>query len=470
MRYFKIVLLTTFGSILSLVHAQDSSVVVVDSIEFEGNKKTKNRILLRELTFTKGDTIPLSMLNTTLEQNRLRLMNTNLFFTTKSNIKKWDGTHITILFTVRENWFLFPVPIFELADRNFNVWWKEQNRSFRRTNYGVRLTYNNATGHRDPFSGLIQLGYTPKYTLNYSLPYINKKQTIGLSFGYFSAVNREVGYKTDSNKLVFFKDTARFLQNRRAISAGLSYTPGLYANHYVSIGYSNNKVDTFVAQTLNQDFFLERKMRQRYWWMYYSFNYDKRDIRPYPLNGFVFNFYVQKNGFFKNDDVNSFDASVRFTKFTPLSTKWYIENTAKVKTALVRQYQPYNLMRGLGFGSDFIRGYEYYVSDALDYAYSKNSLKFQLFDKKLDWRKYALIKKYDYILEVPLKSYVTFNFDAGYTNNPYRKVSNTLTNRAIYGGGVGLDLIIYYNMVFRFEYSMNHLMERGLYFSYSGGF
>ena len=25
-----------------------------------------------------------------------------------------------------ENWYIFPIPKFELADRNFNVWWKEQ--------------------------------------------------------------------------------------------------------------------------------------------------------------------------------------------------------------------------------------------------------------------------------------------------------------------------------------------------------
>ena len=32
--------------------------VVIDSIAIEGNKKTKSRIMLRELTFTSGDSIP----------------------------------------------------------------------------------------------------------------------------------------------------------------------------------------------------------------------------------------------------------------------------------------------------------------------------------------------------------------------------------------------------------------------------
>ena len=71
---------------------------------------------------------------------------------------------------------------------------------------------------------------------------------------------------------------------------------------------------------------------------------------------------------------------------------------------------------------------------------------------------------------LPIKTYLTFNFDTGYVNNPYEKENNKLSNRQLYGGGVGLDIIAYYNMTWRFEYSMNHLGEKGLFFNYSVGF
>jgi outer membrane protein assembly factor BamA len=462
--FFTILLSTFYGS-------AQNAMVVIDSIHIEGNKKTKNRIMLRELTFLQGDSLPLSTMSAVLEQNTLRLMNTNLFLNAKMNIRKWTAdNHVVIDIKVKENWFIYPIPIFEIADRNFNVWWKEHKRDLSRTNYGMRFTFNNFTGRRDPISALVQLGYTPKYSFSYSQPFVNKKQTIGLSINYYNAVNREVGYTTDSNKIDFIKNPDKFLQRREATSVGMSYTPGFYTSHNFSIGYSRNRVDTAISNTLNPDYYLNNRSEQKYLWLVYSFSKDKRDIHPYPLNGYYFNVNVQKNGVFKKDDANALDVSIRYAQYISFSKKWSFETLLKGKTAFIRTKQPYTLIRGLGYGSDFIRGYEYYVVDGLDYAYSKNSLRFELLNKSYDLRKYA---RWDWMkswMELPLKSYLRVNFDAGYVHNPFDKATNKLSNRPIYGGGVGFDLVAYYNMIWRFEYSMNHLGEKGLYFSYSVGF
>lgn len=445
--------------------------VVIDSIHIEGNKKTKNRIMLRELTFSQGDSIPLSTMSAVLEQNTLRLMNTNLFLNAKMNIRNWTAdNHVVIDIKVTENWFIYPIPIFEIADRNFNVWWKEHKRDFSRTNYGMRFTFHNFTGRRDPISALVQLGYTPKYSFSYSQPFVNKKQTIGLSINYYNAVNREVGYSTDSNKIDFIKNPDKFLQKREATSLGISYSPGLYSSHNFSIGYSRNRVDTAIANTLNPDYYLNNRSIQKYLWLVYSFTQDKRDIRPYPLNGYYLNFYIQKNGVFKKDDANGLDVYVRYAQYFSFGKKWSFETLIKGKTEVIRSKQPYTLIRGLGYGSDFIRGYEYYVIDGLDYGYSKNSLRFELLNKTYDLRKYARWNWLKSWMEMPIKSYVRVNIDAGYVHNPFDKATNKLSNRALLGGGIGLDLVAYYNMIWRFEYSMNHLGEKGLYFSYSVGF
>ena len=445
--------------------------VVIDSIAIEGNRKTKSRIMLRELTFTSGDSIPLSMLTSVLEQNRLRLMNTNLFLNSKMNVKDWkENNHVTIQISVTENWFLYPIPIFEIADRNFNVWWKEHNHNLKRTNYGMRLTYNNLTGRRDPLSATVQMGYTPKYSFSYSLPYINKKQTIGVSASYSNAVNREVGFATDSNKISFFKDANKFLLRRAGFSVGMNYTPKLLTSVGVSFGYTSNKVDSFVVKKLNRDYYLDDRTSQRYFWLAAGFSYDNRDIKPYPMHGDYFNFIVNKTGLRPSDDVNALDVSSRYAHYFSFNSTLSLETILKGKTALIRQKQPYTNMRGLGFGSDFLRGYEYYVIDGLDYAYIKNSFRVRLIDKSLDLHKFIKWKFLQSWLELPLKSYVTFNFDTGFANNPFEKENNKLTNRQLFGGGIGLDIIAYYNMTWRFEYSMNHLGERGVFFNYSLGF
>jgi outer membrane protein assembly factor BamA len=449
----------------------DNVAVVIDSISIIGNKKTKRQIMLRELTFSKGDSLPLSTLSSVLEHNRLRLMNTNLFLKAKMNVKSWtENNHVVVQIDVTENWFLFPIPIFEIADRNFNVWWKEHNHTFKRVNYGLRLTYNNLTGRRDPLSALIQLGYTPKYSFSYSLPYINKKQTIGLSASYFNSGNREIGYATDSNKVAFFRDDTKFLLHRTGFNIGINHNPKLLTNFYASMGYSTNRIDSFVGKVLNRDYYLNGQIMQRYLYFSAGFSYDNRDIRPYPLHGNYFTFNFNKTGLLKSDNVNEFNVSAKLAHYFSFSPKLSLETIIKGKTAFVRSKQPYTQIRGLGYGSDNLRGYELYVVDGLDYAYSKNSFRVELINRSFDLSKRIKWKLLKNLVELPLKSYLTFNFDAGYVNNPFERETNKMSNRQLYGGGVGLDIIAYYNMTWRIEYSINHLGEKGLFFNYFVGF
>ncbi|MCB0664159.1 MAG: hypothetical protein KDC24_15545, partial [Saprospiraceae bacterium] len=53
--------------------------LIVDSICIEGNKKTKNKVILRELNVKPGDTIRVGSLEKDLDQCSFNLMNTGLF-------------------------------------------------------------------------------------------------------------------------------------------------------------------------------------------------------------------------------------------------------------------------------------------------------------------------------------------------------------------------------------------------------
>ncbi|MCB0565677.1 MAG: hypothetical protein KDD01_15005, partial [Phaeodactylibacter sp.] len=55
------------------------------------------------------------------------------------------------------------------------------------------------------------------------------------------------------------------------------------------------------------------------------------------------------------------------------------------------------------------------------------------------------------------------NNDLGYTNDPYTARLNPLSNRLLWGGGIGLDIVLYYDKVIQIEYSFNDLMENGLF-------
>jgi len=71
--------------------------------------------------------------------------------------------------------------------------------------------------------------------------------------------------------------------------------------------------------------------------------------------------------------------------------------------------------------------------------------------------------------ELPFRVYLTANFDFGYVKDRYYFENNTFVNRWLTGGGLGLDLVFYYNKLVRLEYSINHTGEKGIYLHFDAG-
>jgi outer membrane protein assembly factor BamA len=199
--------LTFLISNIAAANVDTLSFVSIKKITVDGNKRTKDRIIFRELNFVVGDTISLSYLTERLEFNRLQLMNTGLFTDVTMNIREWDQyNQVSIDIQVVEAFYIYPIPLFELADRNFNVWWIDYNHSFRRINYGMRFYHYNLTGRRDVLKAKVQLGFTRKFELEYSLPFIDRRQQWGLKTDFLLTRNRDVNYRTEEDKQVFFSN------------------------------------------------------------------------------------------------------------------------------------------------------------------------------------------------------------------------------------------------------------------------
>ncbi|MBL7837735.1 MAG: hypothetical protein JNM67_09475, partial [Bacteroidetes bacterium] len=113
----KSILVVFITFISSCLHAQTlDSVFKVEKIDIIGNRRTKSSIILRELTFAEGDTI--LNWNYHAEQSRKQLINLFLF----NEIKLSHDSGI-VKVIVTERWYLWPIPILDYADRNFNQWW-----------------------------------------------------------------------------------------------------------------------------------------------------------------------------------------------------------------------------------------------------------------------------------------------------------------------------------------------------------
>lgn len=441
---------------------------VIDTITLEGNHKTRPGFVLRELEFGRGDTLRISDLAQTLDRNALRLMNLSLFTSANIKVSDWKaGNHISLHIVVVESWYIYPVPIFSLADRNFNVWWNEFNRSLRRVNYGINWTQLNFTGRADQLKANLQFGYTNTYELSYNSPGINRGQTLGLQTYFSFNRAREVAVKTDGNKLVFRSNPDVWQIRRWYAGAGISWRPKLFAVHTLSLEYHQNQITDSLASEINPAFFGEGAKRQRHLSVVCNAAYDYRDIRPFPWRGHLAVLELRFNGLLPSDNLRLFRAKAEWHQYFPFSDKYSFEAIGKGRVTFPRRQLPYFNNQALGYGGDNVRGYEYYVADGLDFVLLKTTMRWKFLDRTLQLGKWMPMKAYK---GLPLKLFFSFHNDLGRSNDPYFAANNPLTNRWLWGYGLGLNVVVYYDKVAKLEWSRNDLGASGFFLQINTGF
>ncbi|MBL4654495.1 MAG: BamA/TamA family outer membrane protein, partial [Bacteroidia bacterium] len=292
--------------------SDEKKYVVVTNVSIEGNKITKDHIIFRELLFNKGDTILVEELNDKINSSEDNLKNTSSFNEVKVSAKNLGSDKITIRIKLEERWYTWPIPIFNLADRNFNEWWVNQNRDLSRVDYGLFFLRYNFRGRDEKLKAHIQLGYTERFAMTYEIPYINKKQTAGMAFFYSFSRGRELPYRTFNNKLEYFKEPDNYIL--REFYSGLKYLyrKEIHNKHRVELIYHNNSISNSVA-TLNPDYFLNGSVDQKYVPINYEYIRDYRQLKSYPLKGNYFEFEFEKTGLglFNDVDLWSFFANYR---------------------------------------------------------------------------------------------------------------------------------------------------------------
>src|SRR5688500_14131441 len=218
------------ATILLVLPDSFGQVVTIKSIEIRGLKKTREEIVHRELNMEVGDTLVQTELSETIERNRNNLLNLGLFNAVEINISEWDTerNEIEFVIEVRESWYIYAVPIVEIADRNFNVWWTTYNHDLKRLNLGARLDYLNFTGRNDKLKAKWQFGYTPKQEIEYRFPYLNKRQSLGVTMGLLHSINKEVSYESRNNQEEFIMLDERNLQDKVRALVKLQFRPTHY--------------------------------------------------------------------------------------------------------------------------------------------------------------------------------------------------------------------------------------------------
>jgi len=420
-------------------------------------------ILVAHLGAAQNIAVQQMLINSRFDKNKYQILSTGLFNTAILNLTNYKvgSGEADIEIALTENWYVYPVPIFELADRNFNVWWNEQQRSLDRLNYGVRLSHYNFTGNRDPLKLKFQFGYTRKFEIKYSYPYWMLNKKLGVAGSIFYADNKEIAYITQGNKTQFFKHPdERIMLSRFRVGPELKYRPGVNQFHSFRLEFHKNTVNEYVPQELNANYFRDGASSLSMIYLEYDFQIDKRKYTTYPRGGWLLFFNLKKEGIGIFKDVNNFNVEIGMEHHQAILPKFVMGNRIKAKTNLSRDVVVFANNTGLGWGPDIVSGYELYVMDGIDFFINKNRWSYRLFDNSIKTSK-LLPEQFE---KMSLSIYLRFNFDTAIVNEPTYIAGNNLNNRWIYGYGPALDFIAYNNFVFSFEYSYNDIGESGLFF------
>ena len=437
--------------------------IVVHDITVSGNRLTKERIILRELLVQAGDTVPGDQLYDRLERSRQNLVNTGLFTTVSVLPLYIDARNVIVEVSVGERWYLWPSPIFELADPNFNTWWLTKDLS--RTNYGFYLYHYNFRGRNETVYVQAQFGYTRQFALRYKVPFFDKRQRWGLSVGGNLLQQAEVTAGTQDNVRILVANPDGPNRYERTADVQLSLRRRYDVHHNWRLGFVQAEITDTIAG-IAIDYFNGPSLDTRFLTLGYSLIWDRRDARFFPRQGHLAELRLDRYG------LGLLDRSSPDITTVHLSAKRWWKTSEKVTLALSMRGKhtfgtpSYYVQEGLGY-RHYVRGYEYYVVDGEHFVLGKANFILEL------------VKPREYRVEaVPMEAFRTLYFalylnafvDAGHVWDTRYADRNFLANTWMGGYGLGLDLVSSYDQVVRAEYTINGLGEHGFFLHFTQPF
>ncbi len=441
---------TTFDSL-----AQQT--VEVEKIFVVGNRRTKERIILRELSVQPGTKILRNDIPLIIERDQEKLINTSLFLEANIHVLDLAQDRVNLVVQVKERWYFFPSPIFKLADRNFNEWWVNQDRDLSRVNYGLKLFQYNFRGRRETLKLIAQFGFSKTFAVNYLVPAFDENQRNGLIFNIGYSDQKNLAYRSTENKQTFIESDDIL---RKAFATSLTWTHrySFYNRHFVTLGFNYTNINDTIAQ-LNPNYLLDGRTLQRFFTLSYKFTRDHRDYVAYPLQGNFLSLELEKNGLGLYNDLNRFTTRASYSQYVTLKNNFFLSSRLTGLASFPKR-QAYFNTAAIGYRPDDIRGYDLYVVEGQNYILNKITFKKLLFAKEQKIKSIPIPQ----FQTIPIAIYLKAFFDSGYLDNELSDPENeALSNRYLFGGGLGLDIVTYYDLVLRLEYALNDRGENGFF-------
>jgi len=432
--------------------------LLVNAIRINGNEKTRRAIILREMEFKQGDTLSLHKLSSLIDKSRSNLLNTELF-----NFVKLDKTirkgKVDVVVNVTEQWYSWVFPIFEIADRNFNAWWRKMD--FNRADYGLLFIQENFRGRAEYIHFKAITGYNEYLEFRYAIPYIDKKKRFGLELNTEISRRHETRVSTFEDEVSFFKSENRYPFKKYHGEIILSYRPEINNVHSFSVAYDDYSFhDTLLS--INPDYLHTSQSETNFITLKYKWVSDYRDYISYPLQGHYIDFSLIKNGLgLIENDINFWQIKGELAKYWHLGKRFHFASSVSGMLSEEKN-QPYFLNKGLGYTDQYVRSYEYKVINGNAYGLARANIKYTLIPTQTLTMDFIPLKQFS---EVFFALYLNAFVDAGYVDgfDNWKSNGNKLPGNFLLGKGIGLDLVTYYEKVLRLEYSWNKQNQGGLF-------
>ena len=243
------------------------------------------------------------------------------------------------------------------------------------------------------------------------------------------------------------------MQEQMNFSLRYYYRPGLRTRHFLRLSFNNVKIDSAVL-VYNPDYFLHNRRNIFYPELSYLIRYNNIDYVPYPTRGFYFEGGLLKRGI--TAEMNMWQLNTKTSEAFSFAPKMYFvsEDFGLIRVPFK---QPFYNQQLLGYNDFYMRGLERYVVDGVACVMSRNTVLRELTHFDVPFMRGTA---HDHI---PFHIYAKAYVDVGYVYDKYFNF-NSMVNSPLYTGGVGIDVVTFYDFVFRAEFSMNQLGEKGVFF------
>ncbi len=151
--YIPLILSAAGDDTLTVARALSGS--VVRGIVISGNKKTKDYIITREMFLHTSDTVTAEA----IEYDKNRIFSLRLFNRVDIEPVPLDSTGVLLHIDVDERWYIFPIPMFGIKDRDWS-----------KVYYGLGVLHDNFLGENQKLYGACILGYDPFAEVTYRNP------------------------------------------------------------------------------------------------------------------------------------------------------------------------------------------------------------------------------------------------------------------------------------------------------------